>query len=139
MPSARLPLIKVDPEKIEQVVSNLLGNAVKYSPEGGDIEVEIRMDQSEQELRGMNGDTPPVRLPCLVVTIADTGIGIPETELERIFERFYRVNSKLIRSTPGAGLGLYICRLIVEAHGGHIWARNRAQGGSVLSFSLPLE
>jgi signal transduction histidine kinase len=139
MPSARLPLIKVDPEKIEQVVSNLLGNAVKYSPEGGDIEVEIRMVQSEQELRGMNGDTPPVRLPCLVVTIADTGIGIPETELERIFERFYRVNSKLIRSTPGAGLGLYICRLIVEAHGGHIWARNRAQGGSVLSFSLPLE
>ena len=138
IPPARLPLVKADPEKIEQVLSNLLGNAVKYSPQGGDIEVEIRMVRTEQELAGSFVDAPSVKLPCLIVSVADTGICIPETELERIFERFYRVNSKLVRSTPGAGLGLYISRLIIEAHGGHIWARNRLQGGSVLSFSLPL-
>lgn len=137
LPSARLPLVKVNPEKIEQVLCNLLGNAVKYSPQGGDIEVEIRMVRNEQELAGLFGNSPSIKLPCLIVSVADTGIGIPETELERIFERFYRVNSKLIRSISGAGLGLYICKLIVEAHGGHIWARNRLRGGSVLSFSIP--
>ena len=139
IPPAHLPRVRVDPEKIEQVLSNLLGNAVKYSPQGGDIEIEIRMVRNEQELTGFFADAPSVKLPCLIVSVADTGIGIPETELERIFERFYRVNSKLIHSTPGAGLGLYICRLIVEAHGGHIWASNRLQGGSIFSFSLPLD
>jgi signal transduction histidine kinase len=137
MPTPRLPLVKVDPEKIEQVLSNLLGNAVKYSPQGGDIEVEVRVVWNESELAGLFARAPQVKLPCYIVSVADTGIGIPEAEVERIFERFYRVNNKVIRSTPGAGLGLYICRLIVEAHGGHIWARNRRRGGSVLSFSLP--
>ena len=139
LPMPRLPMVKLDPEKIEQVLSNLLGNAVKYSPQGGDIEVEVRMIDKEEELSGLYGKTPQVKLPCLVVSVADAGVGIPEEELEQIFERFYRVNNKLVRSTPGAGLGLYICRLIVEAHGGHIWAANRARGGSVIRFSLPLE
>jgi signal transduction histidine kinase len=138
-PSARLPLVKADPEKIEQVISNLLVNATKYSPQGGDIQAEIRMVQNEQDLRRMFGDAPLVRLPCLIVSISDNGIGLPEAELEQIFERFFRVNNKLKRSTPGAGLGLYICKMIVEAHGGHIWARNRIQGGSIFSFSLPLD
>jgi signal transduction histidine kinase len=138
-PSARLPRIRVDPEKIEQVMSNILVNAVKYSPNGGDIEAEITLVRSEQELRRMFRDTPTVRLPCLVVSIADNGIGIPQAELEQIFEKFYRVTTKLTRSTPGAGLGLYICKIIVEAHGGHIWARNRLQGGSLVCFSLPIE
>jgi nitrogen-specific signal transduction histidine kinase len=138
-PSARLPLVNADPEKIEQVINNLLFNAIKYSPQRGDIEAEIQMVQSEQELRKMFGDTPRVSLPCLIVSVADTGIGIPEAELNHIFERFYRVNNKLTRATPGAGLGLYICRVIVEAHGGHIWAKNRLQGGSIFSFSLPLD
>ena len=139
LPSARLPRVKADPEKIEQVINNLLVNAVKYSPQGGDIEAEIRLVRNEQELKRMFGDTPPVKLPCLIVSVADNGIGIPEAELDRIFEKFYRVNNKLTRVTPGAGLGLYICKMIVEAHGGHIWARNRLQGGSIFSFSLPLD
>jgi signal transduction histidine kinase len=137
-PSPRLARVRVDPEKIEQVINNLLVNAIKYSPQGGDIEAEVCMVRSEQELRRMFGDTPQVRLPCLIVSIADTGIGIPEEELDRIFERFYRVKNKVTQAAPGAGLGLYICRIIVEAHGGHIWARNRLKGGSVFSFSLPL-
>jgi signal transduction histidine kinase len=139
LPAARLPRVRVDPEKIAQVLNNLLNNAIKYSPQGGDIEVEVRMIQDEQELWRMYGDVPPVEPPCLVVSIADSGIGIPEAELELIFEKFYRVNSKLTRTTPGAGLGLYICKVIVEAHGGQIWAKNRLRGGSIFSFSLPLE
>jgi signal transduction histidine kinase len=138
-PCARLPLVKADPEKIELVISNILVNAMKYSPKGGDIEVEIRAVRSEQELRRLFHDAPLVKLPCLITSIADTGIGIPEAELERIFDKFYRVNNKLVHSTPGAGLGLYICKIIVEAHGGHIWARNRLQIGSVFHFSLPLD
>jgi signal transduction histidine kinase len=139
IPPDRLPLVKADAEKFQQVLSNLLGNAVKYTPQGGDITVEIRMVQSEAELAGLYGNTPPVTLPCIIVSVADSGIGIPEEELGRIFDRFYRVNSKQVRSSPGAGLGLYICRLIVEAHGGHIWAKNRRQGGSMFNFSIPLD
>jgi signal transduction histidine kinase len=139
LPCPRLPLVKADPEKIEMVVNNLMVNAIKYSPQGGDIEIGVRLVKSEEELRKIFGDTPPVRLPCLITSIADTGVGIPEAELDHIFEKFYRVNNKLTRTTPGAGLGLYICKIIIEAHGGYIWARNRLQTGSVFHFSLPLE
>jgi len=139
LPCPRLPLVKADPEKIEMVINNLLVNAIKYSPQGGDIEVETRMVRTEQELRRMFGDAPLVKLPCLIMSIADTGVGIPGAELDQIFEKFYRVKNKLTQTTPGAGLGLYICKIIVEAHGGRIWARNRLQTGSVFHFSLPLE
>jgi signal transduction histidine kinase len=136
--SARLPRVKVDPEKIIQVLNNLLLNAIKYSPQGNDIEVEVQPVNNEQELSKFFGDTFMVVTPCLVVSITDSGIGIPEDELDLIFEKFYRVNNNLTRTVPGAGLGLYICRIIVEAHGGQIWARNRLRGGSIFSFSLPL-
>jgi signal transduction histidine kinase len=139
IPPGRMPLVTADPEKIQQVMTNLLGNAVKYSPQGGDIEVSINIVRDEEELRRLCGDAPSLKLPCLVTIVADNGIGIPEAEKERIFERFHRVNTKLTRTTPGAGLGLYICKLIIEAHGGKIWARNRLQGGSFFSFTLPLD
>ena len=138
LPAERLPLVKVEPEKIEQVITNLLGNAIKYSPQGGDIGVEIRLVRNESELRKMFGNTPSMNLPCIVISVNDNGVGIPEADRERIFERFYRVNDKVIKSTPGAGLGLYISKIIVDTHGGKIWAKNRLQGGSVFSFSLPL-
>jgi signal transduction histidine kinase len=137
-PCPRLPLVTADPEKIELIISNILVNAMKYSPNGGDIEVEIRAVQTEQELRRLFHDAPLVKLPCLIVSIADSGIGISEAELDRIFEKFYRVNHKLAQSTPGAGLGLYICKIIIEAHNGQIWARNRLHTGSVFYFSLPM-
>jgi signal transduction histidine kinase len=138
-PTTRLPLVQVEPEKIEQVISNLLVNAIKYSPHGGDIEAEIRLIRSKQELRRMFGEAPMVKLPCLIVSIADTGIGIPEAKMDQIFDRFYRASNKLTKAIPGAGLGLYICKVIIESHGGHIWARNRLQGGSIFNFSLPLD
>jgi len=139
LPCPRLPLVTADPEKIEMVLNNLLINAVKYSPQGGDIELGLRMVRSEPEMTDIFPDAPRVKLPCLIVSISDTGIGLPETELDRVFEKFYRVKNKLSPVTPGAGLGLYICKIIVEAHGGRIWARNRFEGGSVFHFSLPLD
>jgi signal transduction histidine kinase len=139
LPCPRLPLVTADPEKIEMVLNNLLVNAVKYTPQGGDIEIGLRMVRNESELRSLFGEAPPLKLPCLIISVADTGVGLPEAELTRIFEKFYRIKNKLMNITPGAGLGLYICKIIVEAHGGRIWAGNRLHGGSVFHFSLPLE
>jgi signal transduction histidine kinase len=131
--------VRAEPERIEQVLTNLLTNAIKYSPEGGDIEIEVRVVQDEPELRSAFVSAPGVSLPSIIVSVIDHGSGIPETDLERIFQRFYRVNNRSVKSTPGAGLGLYISRKIVESHGGRIWAGNGYQGGSIFNFSLPLE
>jgi signal transduction histidine kinase len=136
--SGRLPLVRIDPEMIVQVLNNLLTNAIKYSPKGGDIEIDVRLVQSEVDMERLYAGAPEVRVPTLVVSVGDGGIGIPEPELELIFEKFYRVSGEQTRGIPGAGLGLYICKMIVAAHGGRIWAGNRVQGGAVFSFSLPL-
>lgn len=133
-----VPPVKVDPLKMEQVMTNLLMNALKYSPHGGDILIEINLAQSESELVELCGEVSSLKLPSVIVSVSDHGVGIPEEELKRVFERFYRVNNKVTRVTPGAGLGLYICKIIAEAHGGCIWARNRVGGGCVFSFSIPL-
>jgi signal transduction histidine kinase len=139
-PSARLPRVRLDPEKLAQVLHNLLSNAIKYSPQGGDIEIDVCLVRNETELERLFAGAPSLeRLPALVVSVADSGFGIPEPELELIFEKFYRVNGESTRGVSGAGLGLYICKMIVEAHGGRIWAGNRVQGGAVFSFSLPLD
>ena len=137
--SEPLPLVNIDRQKIEQVLTNLLTNAVKYSPRGGDIEATVWQAHNEHELRGKLGDVPPLDYPCLIVTISDSGVGIPESEQERIFERFYRVNNRLTRATSGAGLGLHICKIIVQAHGGRIWVSSKGQEGSVFSFSVPVK
>ncbi len=137
-PSARLPLVRLDSEKIVQVLNNLLTNAIKYSPQGGDIEVGVMHVQDEVELESLFAGAPDIRLPSLIVSVADSGIGLPETELDLIFEKFYRVSGEPTRGVAGAGLGLYICKMIVEAHSGRIWAGNRIQGGAVFSFSVPI-
>ncbi len=103
---------------IEQVLINLLENAAKYGPPDGAIDVTARE-----------------RGPELVVEVSDRGPGLREDELERVFEKFYRGRT---RDGHGAGLGLTICKAIVEAHGGRIWASNRAGGGATLAFALPL-
>ena len=103
-----------------QVTLNLIDNALKYSP--ADSGIEIRAS---------------VAAANLTVSIADHGIGIPATDLTKIFDKFYRVQHDEI-SVPGTGLGLAICKSIVEAHGGRIWAENRSEGGAVFSFSVPL-
>jgi two-component system, OmpR family, sensor histidine kinase KdpD len=136
---APLPRIRIAPEKIEQVAVNLVTNAVKYSPNGGGIEVDLHFARSAPELAALFRNAPLAKTPCYVISVTDSGVGIPEEDLPHIFEKFYRANNKLVRNLRGAGLGLYICKIIVEAHGGLIWAANLAGGGSVFHLSLPLD
>jgi len=134
-----LPKVNINQQKMEQVITNLLSNAIKYSPEVSDIEIDINQVRNQSEMENLFGSAPNIGVPCLIVSVSDSGIGIPETELERIFDRSYRLDNSITCKTHGFGFGLYICKVIVEAHGGRIWARNRAQRGSTFYFSLPLE
>lgn len=113
------PLVYADPDRVEQVLFNLLSNAVKYSPHGGTITVQGRLV----------GDPPWV-----VVHVIDEGLGIAPQHLPRIFERYYLTED----SDKGIGLGLYICKELVEAMGGEIWAASEVGKGSTFSFTLPL-
>ncbi len=114
-----LPLVEIDSLLIERVFANLLENAVKYTPPGTPIEISAVARTNE-----------------LVVTVSDQGHGIPAGEEQRIFEKFHRVASE--GNQGGAGLGLTICRAIVEAHGGRMWADNLPSGGAAFYFALPL-
>jgi PAS domain S-box-containing protein len=117
---ADLPLVWGDPERLREVLSNLVSNAVKYSPDGGTVWVGGRVDG--------NGAT---------VYVADQGIGIPPEEQARIFDRFHRVETGLHRRTEGTGLGLYLVKAIVEAHGGRVWVESAPGRGSIFMFTLP--
>jgi PAS domain S-box-containing protein len=114
------PAVWGDPERLREVLSNLVSNAVKYSPSGGTVWVGGRAD-----LKG------------ITVYVADQGIGIPPEEVDRIFERFHRVDSGLHRRTEGTGLGLYLVKAIVEAHGGRVWVESAPGRGSIFMFALP--
>ncbi len=116
-----LPHVWADPERVRQVLSNLLSNAIKYSPDGGVVRVGAWAENEH-----------------VTVYVADQGIGIPEEELPYIFDRFYRVDSTLRRQTQGAGLGLYLARALVEAHGGRIWVHSKPGEGSTFFFTLPI-
>ena len=105
----------------------------------GDIVVDVRFARTAQECERICNSSPHGKFPAYVISVTDSGTGIAEDELNLVFEKFYRVNNKFVRSTPGTGLGLYICKMIVEAHGGRIWAENRDGRGSIFSFTLPLE
>ncbi len=117
-----LPSVMADRERIEEVLQNLLDNAIKYSPR-----------------------TPVIGVACyatgeeVIVSVSDSGMGISLRDQEQIFKRFQRIGDPLAQATPGAGLGLYICRAIVEAHGGRIWVESTLREGSTFSFSLPRE
>jgi len=115
------PPVFGDEERLRQVLNNLVSNAIKYAPQGGEIRV-----------GGWSGAQQAT------VYVADHGIGIPAGEQGKLFQRFYRVDSSLRRSTQGAGLGLYLCRSIVEAHGGRIWLRSEPGKGTTVLFTLPV-
>lgn len=116
-----LPQVLVDEDRLIQVVMNLISNAVKFTPKGGQIQ--IRAWQSEEQL---------------IVEVIDNGVGIPAESIPELFQRFYQVDSSATREAGGSGLGLYITKQIVEAHGGRIWVESRLGKGSKFSFSLPL-
>lgn len=114
-----LPLVPLDYVLVAQVLVNLLDNAIKYSPDHAPIDICARLAKQYVEIE-----------------VADRGPGIPEEDLERIFEKFYRV--KRFENVVGTGLGLSICKGIVEVHGGKIWAENRPEGGGSFIFTLPV-
>jgi two-component system CheB/CheR fusion protein len=113
-------VVTADRDHLEQVLNNLVANAIKYSPGGGAITIDVRPDDGG------------VRL-----SVTDQGIGIPERELEAIFGLFYRSPERAARDAAGMGLGLYISKEIVARHGGRIWAESWAEKGSTLNVVIP--
>jgi signal transduction histidine kinase len=122
-----LPPVLADRERIDDVLTNLLDNAIKYSPAGGPIVVEL----------AASAEAGAGQRSLVVATVRDRGIGIPPAERERIFERFYRIDHHPSRQASGVGLGLYLCRAYVEGMGGRIWVANEPDTGSSLRFTLP--
>jgi signal transduction histidine kinase len=119
--SPALPPVAADPEKLRRVLVNLVDNAVKYSPDGGRIDVEL--GASDGYVR---------------FAVRDEGLGIPDEEQERIFDKFHRLDPYLQRGVSGTGLGLYICRELVRQMNGRIWVESAAGEGSTFSFELPV-
>jgi PAS domain S-box-containing protein len=117
----RLPIVSGDRDRLIQVVSNLVNNAVKYSPEGGTVTLTSRVEGK-----------------YALISVTDTGLGIPADEIAHVFERFRRVRSGAAQSIPGTGLGLTIVKQIVEMHGGKIWVESALGHGSSFHFTIPL-
>jgi signal transduction histidine kinase len=118
---ADLPLVDVDPNRVGQILRNLLTNAVHYTPPGGKITVAARLASAEVEVR-----------------VQDTGVGIAPEHLPYVFDRFYRADKSRARVSGGAGLGLAIVKQLVEAHGGRVWAESTPGSGATLGFTLPV-
>jgi histidine kinase len=115
-------LVLADDDRIIQVLTNLIGNALQYTPEKGTVAVSIERDKNEAR-----------------ISVRDTGFGIPTDHLKHIFDRFYRVDKSRSRAHGGSGIGLTIAKHLVEAHGGKIWAESAGENkGSVFIFTLPL-
>ena len=147
------PITQDDRNRLREVFDNLLENAIKYSPEGGTIEVVVRpLVASSQAGRsrmapgksdhdkkmGIHSSVPRTR-HMVEICVRDNGIGIPAAHLERIFDRFHRVDTRLTREVNGIGLGLAICKRIVELHEGMIWAESEIGTGSTFHLWLPVD
>ena len=115
-------VLEGDPDRLRQVLANLLENAVRHAPQGSRVDVGLQRDGG-----------------CAVLTVRDRGEGIPEEERERVFQRFYRVDRARSRATGGSGLGLAIVRTLAELHGGSVAAASHPRGGAVLTVRLPLD
>ncbi|HQE92456.1 MAG TPA: ATP-binding protein [Anaerolineae bacterium] len=121
-PSGEFPTIRGDPQRLEQVLDNLVSNAIKYSPRGGEVRIK--------------GEATPVEV---IISVSDQGVGIPLEDQERIFDRFYRVENPDTRAASGTGLGLYLTRAIVRAHGGRCWVDSIPGQGATFYVALPRE
>jgi signal transduction histidine kinase len=142
-----------DPDRVEQVLVNLLDNALKHTPDGGKVKVvgyrlQIEGGRAESSISDLYLPTHPP-LPdgeWAILSVADTGEGIPAADLPHVFERFYRADRSRSRERGGSGLGLSIAKALVEAHGGHIWLEStsrvsgtgQGKSGTTASFALPL-
>ena len=119
--SSRVAMVQADPDRISQVLVNLLTNAVKYSPQSDRIEVSVNADNEQVK-----------------VCIRDYGLGIPKSKRKQVFDRFFRLNRPKSETYAGFGLGLYICAQIIDRHEGKIWVQNTVGPGSTFCFSLPI-
>ncbi len=117
----RLPRLNIDPRRIRQVLDNIVNNAIKYSKQGTRVAIQARRVESE-----------------LLISIVDQGIGIPAGDLPNVFTRMYRIEQRQTQEIGGAGLGLAICKGLVEKHGGRIWVESEVERGSTFYFTLPL-
>src|SRR5207249_8269842 len=115
-----LPLVEADRDKVRQVLVNLVENAIKYSPDGGRVEIGV---ESQEE--------------NVLFHVRDEGLGIPSDEQSRVFEKFYRVDPHMTRGVGGTGLGLYICYELVGRMGGHSWLESKAGEASTSRFEPP--
>ena len=134
-----LPPVLGDGDRLAQVITNLLDNALKHTPSGGRVTVEAEEVREAQALRAIEPALDSaVSLPAVVVTVSDTGCGIPPEELSRIFERFYQVDKSRASGKSGVGLGLAIAQEIVAAHGGRIAVQSVAGVGTKFIVALPV-
>jgi signal transduction histidine kinase len=119
---AGLPQVSADQGRIGQVLLNLAGNALQYTPSGGRVKISAGRQKSE-----------------VWIAVSDTGLGIPEEHLPHVFDRFYRVDKSRSRAGGGSGIGLTVARHLVEAHGGRLWVESPGPGmGSTFTFTLPV-
>ncbi len=132
------PLVLVDVERIQLVVTNLVHNAIKFTPPGGSITVRARVGRDGEVPASARQNRPLVSggWPVVIVEVVDTGVGIPARDLPRVFERFFKADRA--RGSGGTGLGLSIARHLVESHGGAIWVESQEGVGSTFFFSLPI-
>lgn len=141
-----LPRVMADAKRVQQVVTNLVHNAIKFTSSGGTITISARLSEPADPLteetqlqragESRDGDLASIEGLHVVIAVADTGIGIPSEDLPRIFERFYKTDRS--RAQEGTGLGLAIAKHIVQGHGGHIWVESLESVGSTFFFSLPV-
>jgi signal transduction histidine kinase len=123
---ASLPSIWGDNERIIQILTNLVSNAYKYTPEGGQIYV------------GVNDQSDTASPDHLTVSVRDTGVGISPEDQQMLFTKFFRADNPLVRDVPGTGLGLSITKSLVEMHGGKIWFHSEPDRGTTFKFTLPV-
>lgn len=130
---AKLPKMNVDYQLMRMVLQNLLSNAVKYTPDNGVIKVSVSVEKAKSVVAGM---TLPVE--SLLITVADTGYGIPANQQDKIFTKLFRADNILTHDTTGTGLGLYIVKSICETSGGCIWFTSEENKGTTFYVSIPM-
>lgn len=124
-----VPMVAADRDRIKQVLENLISNAIKFSDNGGEVRTSVKASDRPESKAGPD---------CVIVSIADKGIGVSPEDHGRIFARFQQADGSTTRKKGGTGLGLAICKEIVEHYGGKIWVESEAGKGSTFSFSIPL-